>query len=323
MLYKTLIGDGDIITRVFDQDLVNTQNKAGIMVRESLAPGSKNVFIGLTSGTGAVFQGRLQTDGTTSISNSSSVVNAPYWLKLNIAGLLSKALFHRTDLPGHRLVPQLIRFLGMACRYMPGLPHPVMTTMIFHSLTLIIIHSVACFLLSSSAFTGQLTLDNTVALQWITTLETNTKYFVVERTTNFMNYQVIDTVYAENNAEYTETYSTVDRHANKSMNYYRLRIVDRDGRTSYSPVVAIRFMNTKAPLMYPNPATGFVKIIQGTEPIRLVTIVDIMGRTVKRVANKTSDSQITIPTWAMANGLYFVEIRTAQSSFKTKLVVHN
>ena len=39
------------------------------------------------------------------------------------------------------------------------------------------------------SFTGQLTLDNTVALQWITTLETNTKYFVVERTTNFMNYQ--------------------------------------------------------------------------------------------------------------------------------------
>ena len=66
------------------------------------------------------------------------------------------------------------------------------------------------------SFTGQLTLDNTVALQWITTLETNTKYFVVERTTNFMNYQVIDTVYAENNAEYTETYSTVDRHANKA-----------------------------------------------------------------------------------------------------------
>ncbi|HNP21913.1 MAG TPA: discoidin domain-containing protein [Panacibacter sp.] len=321
--YKTLIGDGDIITRVFDQDLVNTQNKAGIMVRESLAPGSKNVFIGLTSGTGAVFQGRLQTDGTTSISNSSSVVNAPYWLKLNIAGPSFKGFISPDGLTWTQVGSAINPGFGNGLPVYAGLAssshdNDDLSLAHFDNYSL---GGVLPFKLIS--FTGQLTLDNTVALQWITTLETNTKYFVVERTTNFMNYQVIDTVYAENNAEYTETYSTVDRHANKSMNYYRLRIVDRDGRTSYSPVVAIRFMNTKAPLMYPNPATGFVKIIQGTEPIRLVTIVDIMGRTVKRVANKTSDSQITIPTWAMANGLYFVEIRTAQSSFKTKLVVHN
>ena len=75
--------------------------------------------------------------------------------------------------------------------------------------------------------------------------------------------------------------------------------------TSYSPVVAIRFMNTKAPLMY-QPCNRFCKDHQGTEPIRLVTIVDIMGRTVKRVTNKTSDSQITIPTRAAGERFYIL-----------------
>lgn len=321
--YKTLVGNGDITTRVFDQDLVNTQNKAGIMIRESLAPGSKNVFIALTSGTGAVFQNRLQTDGATNSTNSATTINAPYWLKLNIAGSVFKAYTSPDGLTWAQLGAAVDAGFGN------GLPVYAGLAVASHdnddlSLAHFDNYSLGGVLpLKLVSFTGHLTLDNTVALQWITTLETNTKYFVVERTTNFMNYQVIDTVYAENNAEYTETYNTTDRHANKSMNYYRLRIVDNDGHVSYSPVVAIRFTNTKAPLMYPNPATGFVKILQGTEPIRQITIYDIMGRTIQRVANKSSESQLTIPTWAIANGLYFVEIRTSLSVFKTKLIVHN
>ena len=138
-----------------------------------------------------------------------------------------------------------------------------------------------------------------------------------------MNYTTIDTVYAENNSDFTQTYNATDFRPLKSMNYYRLRIVDMDGRISYSPVVALRFTNSKAPLMYPNPATGYVNIAAGTDNIRQITIYDVMGRSLLRVPNTSSQGIIKIPTQTLSNGLYFVEIRTALSVFKVKLMVKN
>jgi hypothetical protein len=107
------------------------------------------------------------------------------------------------------------------------------------------------------------------------------------------------------------------------MNYYRLRIVDVDGKISYSPVAAVRVANTKAPLMYPNPANSYVNIAPGTDLIRQVTIYNILGRTVLRIPNANSQGLLRIPTYAFANGLYLVEIRTAGAVYREKLVVHN
>jgi Secretion system C-terminal sorting domain len=173
------------------------------------------------------------------------------------------------------------------------------------------------------SFTGHLNLSQTVDLQWITTLESNTKYFIVERTTDFMNYRSIDTVYAENGSDFTETYKTTDFRPLKNINYYRLRIVDMDGRTNYSPIVAIRVTNAKAPLMYPNPAGNIVNIAQGTETIRQITVYNIVGKVVMRMPNTIDQSIVNLPVYNLANGLYFVEIRTPQAVYRDKLIVNH
>ena len=77
-----MVGDGEFIARVLSMDRANALNKCGIMVRETLSSGSKYAFIGLTSGSGAVFQSRTETDGNSTVTNSDAGVAPPYWIKI-------------------------------------------------------------------------------------------------------------------------------------------------------------------------------------------------------------------------------------------------
>ncbi len=322
--YKTLVGDGELTARVIDLGTTNATAKVGIMVRESLAPGSRNVFIALTNYTGAVFQSRLVTDSATETPNINAfLINAPYWIKLKITGSVYTASLSQDGLTWVQVGAPVDAGFGNGLPIYAGLAitstdNDAFATAHVDNYTLGGVQP-----LKLISFTGSLTLDNTVALQWITTLETKTRYFIIEKTTNFMNYTILDTVYADNNANFTETYSANDPRPIMGMNYYRLRIVNADGTTSYSPVVAIRFTNSKAPLLFPNPASAFVNIVPGTDSIRQITVYDIMGRALLKIPKNTSPGTIVIPTGTLSGGLYFVEIRTAQLVFRQKLVVHN
>ncbi|MEA3225918.1 MAG: hypothetical protein U9Q07_08200, partial [Planctomycetota bacterium] len=85
--YKTLTGTGAIIAKV--ESLTDTNNwaKAGVMIRETLEPGSKNAMVAVTIGNGVSSQWR--TDADTGSSNAAEGgITAPHWIKLerDIAG---------------------------------------------------------------------------------------------------------------------------------------------------------------------------------------------------------------------------------------------
>src|SRR4030095_8864605 len=173
------------------------------------------------------------------------------------------------------------------------------------------------------SFTGSLSLNQTVALDWTTTLETKTNYFVVERTKDNMYYQSVDTVYAMNNGEFTQNYDATDFNPYMGMNYYRLKIVALDGSITYSPIVAVRVTNEKAPLIFPNPANSFVNIARGSDPIKYINIYNILGSAILRIPDASSQAFIKIPTQSFPAGMYIIEIRTATTVYREKLIVHN
>ena len=85
--YQTLHGDGSIIARVDSVQNVDQWTKAGVMIRESLAVGSKHasMFVTPTTVKGVSFQYRNATNGT-SAATSVTGLTAPYWVKLTRAG---------------------------------------------------------------------------------------------------------------------------------------------------------------------------------------------------------------------------------------------
>jgi len=80
-VYQAFSGNQTITVKVTSQDQSNPLNKAGIMIRWALTASQTNIFVGLTSGSGAVFQYRNGTNKLTQTTLTGSF-KAPYYLRL-------------------------------------------------------------------------------------------------------------------------------------------------------------------------------------------------------------------------------------------------
>jgi regulation of enolase protein 1 (concanavalin A-like superfamily) len=83
--YTPLNGDGQITARVATEENVNVWTKAGVMMRESAAPGSRQALMLISPGKGSAFQRRVVTGGV-STNTAGALVKAPYWVRLSRVG---------------------------------------------------------------------------------------------------------------------------------------------------------------------------------------------------------------------------------------------
>ncbi len=84
-VYQPLSGDGQIVARVTSLQNTNTYAKAGVMLRETLAAGSRHVILDATPGGGVEFMSRAATNGSTSYLGGATMAR-PVWLRLTRSG---------------------------------------------------------------------------------------------------------------------------------------------------------------------------------------------------------------------------------------------
>ena len=82
---QPLMGDGSITARVSSQQNTDGWAKAGVMIRESLTPGSPHAFMALTPANGSVLQDRSSANAS-SASTSGPSLSAPAWVRLTRSG---------------------------------------------------------------------------------------------------------------------------------------------------------------------------------------------------------------------------------------------
>ena len=85
--------------------------------------------------------------------------------------------------------------------------------------------------------------DNSNTATWATTTEENSNYYDVERSSNGSTFQKIGTLTAKNTSNQQNNYLFKDVTPINGANYYRLKMVDKDGAFTYSRTVRI---NSKA-----------------------------------------------------------------------------
>jgi len=100
--FTTLTGTGSIIAKVESVDNTDPWAKAGVMIRETLEPGSKHAFACVTPGNGVAFQGRTAADSGSFNSNESGITT-PHWIKLERDVMGNFMAFHSAD--GSNWVP--------------------------------------------------------------------------------------------------------------------------------------------------------------------------------------------------------------------------
>jgi hypothetical protein len=328
--YKTFVGDGDFSARVLRLDHSNEWNKVGIMIRESLTPGSRHAFIALTSGNGIAFQNRLQSnDISYNSSTGAGSFAAPYWLKLSKSGSVFTAYQSSDGATWTQIGNAVNAGFGNGTPVYAGLALTSHNNGVISIAALDNLFITGSFEYELQSFTASLNLNKSVSLQWTTTLESNVQSFVIERALNGGFYNAIDTVSAANQGRFTQKYSSVDPSVVSGMYYYRLKMVTSEGIVKYSAVANVFVSSLSAPLVYPNPApaTGgqTLTIAQGdeNEPVKFVNIYDINGRLASKYTCTSTNGITEIIISGIPNGLYIVEVITTKSTYKTKVVIKN
>jgi hypothetical protein len=136
-------------------------------------------------------------------------------------------------------------------------------------------------------------LNRKVQLTWEVANEKNSAYYVVEQNTGG-NFISLGTVYSTPGSG-AKTYNFLD--ANPSFtksNIYRIKQVDVDGKTTYSPLRLVRFDVATAISITPNPATNFIKVYSSSQQAIMLQLFDGSGKKVltKTIVNGTGEVDI-------------------------------
>jgi hypothetical protein len=79
--YMPLKGDGELTVQILGMVNTNAWAKAGVMIRETLAAGSRHAMEVMSPTSGTAFQRRTAVSGTTASTQGNSLT-APYWLRI-------------------------------------------------------------------------------------------------------------------------------------------------------------------------------------------------------------------------------------------------
>lgn len=162
--------------------------------------------------------------------------------------------------------------------------------------------------------------ENANVLTWSTSSEKNNKQFIIERSSDGVNFSTIGTVSGKGNSSATQTYYFQDEKPLGNFSYYRLKQEDHDGTISYSYVISI--LNEQTDIhIYPNPNNGSFTInLLSPQNVYTLDITDISGRSVYMNAGEIAPSSIEIND--LAKGVYIVRFFIDNETIIKKMVVY-
>jgi glucose/arabinose dehydrogenase len=166
------------------------------------------------------------------------------------------------------------------------------------------------------SFTG--IYNNGIArLQWETESEYSTDYFTVERNTSNGVFEAVINIPANGNTSSRSVYNYNDASAGSfaaPVIYYRLKMADKDGRITYSSVIALGKANiiTKVSVM-PNPAKdeAILSVTAGTTDEKAQwQLIDNTGRVIirKGFILKQGTTAITVDLKTVPAGVYYIKV---------------
>ena len=110
------------------------------------------------------------------------------------------------------------------------------------------------------SFTGNIQSQEGV-LNWKTASESNTSHFAVEKSLDGKEYVVLANVNAAGNSNRLKTYQYIDKELTPGKNYFRLKMIDKDGKFTYSNIVLLKYEGIKnMPKIITNPFRNYIDI---------------------------------------------------------------
>jgi hypothetical protein len=160
-------------------------------------------------------------------------------------------------------------------------------------------------------------IGNTATIKWFTLSEQNTSYFVVERKYGNADFTATgNQVRAAGKSDSKSDYQMPDNISNLMQNeviYYRIKLVDLDGKVTYSNTVIIRLSPKPIVTIWPNPfrSSLTISIVIEKETIVDIKLIDINGKLIRNFNQPAAKgiSQIAVQNLGqLPGGVYLIEI---------------
>lgn len=153
--------------------------------------------------------------------------------------------------------------------------------------------------------------DKSVALKWKSQQENNNERYFIERSSDARTWHILAEVKAVPYSTVPQNYNYTDESPSAGINYYRLRIMNGDGKFGITQVKAARISNSSGkPGIYPNPAITTATIFVKDEDVDnfIVCIYNRNGQFVTRHQSESGSNNIQIDVSNLSQGDYTAEV---------------
>jgi parallel beta-helix repeat protein len=150
--------------------------------------------------------------------------------------------------------------------------------------------------------------NNNVLLQWNTANEINTAYFIVQHSTDGLQWKNIETVNTSGVTTINKSYTATHLTPNTGANFYRLKQVDINGKTEYSFTRNVDFSQNTQVQIYPNPIADYVIVNKGINKNELKLFTISGADVTDKIKIITTSLNTKIETSLLSSGSYILLI---------------
>lgn len=172
-----------------------------------------------------------------------------------------------------------------------------------------------------TSFNAVKTSAGKVKLHWSTSSEVNSDHFVVEKSTDALNFTQLDVVRSAGNSTSVNEYNYIDENPVSSINYYRLKQVDADGKYSYSAVVSVNFnttVQTSIVNVFPVPARDVLNLSFKNNMSQNVSVevMDLFGKSLisTQLVTDKQNAASAVDISSLSEGVYFLALSFSDGS---------
>lgn len=162
--------------------------------------------------------------------------------------------------------------------------------------------------------------NGVVVLRWETASELNNEGFEVQRSADGKSWQVLAFVPGSGTTPEANSYTDTDARPLPGISYYRLRQLDYDGSSDFSPVRSVRWDAglDDAFQLYPNPVGATLSGVTTRWPATAF-VNDLSGRLIRQFPLEKPSFRLSLSD--VTPGLYFVSLLAHDGSLIRRRVV--
>lgn len=163
-------------------------------------------------------------------------------------------------------------------------------------------------------------------LNWQVAQESNMKQYVIEKAGINQQFVPVGTVAATNTAvKHSYTFTDVNALNSGELLYYRLKQVDKDGKTGYSRVITLSPSAGETGIKVVNPFKNAVQLQVNSPYAQKLQggIYDMLGRKVANAPDQVlsaGQNTVTIPAASLPKGMYILNVTVGKTTYKYKIL---